>query len=68
MVDTDDGRRITPWVWHKLPTGELMRENRAFMHTQLTETKWRLVIFRPETVISCETALFYIYICSNSEN
>ena len=30
MVDTDDtrrmtynGRRTTPWVWHKLPTGEL---------------------------------------------
>ena len=29
MVDTDDtrrttdaGRRTTPWVWHKLPTGE----------------------------------------------
>ena len=20
---TDDGRRTTPWVWHKLPTGEL---------------------------------------------
>ena len=39
MVDTDDtrrttddgrrtpdaGRRTTPWVWHKLPTGELMK-------------------------------------------
>ena len=32
MVDTDDtrrttdaGRRTTPWVWHKLPTGELTR-------------------------------------------
>ena len=31
MVDTDDtrrttdaGRRTTPWVWHKLPTGELI--------------------------------------------
>ena len=29
MVDTDDTRRTmddvrqTPWVWHKLPTGEL---------------------------------------------
>ena len=30
MVDTDDtrrmtndGRQTTPWVWHKLPTGEL---------------------------------------------
>ena len=22
---TDDGRRTTPWVWHKLPTGELKR-------------------------------------------
>ena len=22
---TDDGRRTTPWVWHKLPTGELTR-------------------------------------------
>ena len=20
---TDDRRRTTPWVWHKLPTGEL---------------------------------------------
>ena len=20
---TDDGRQTTPWVWHKLPTGEL---------------------------------------------
>ena len=24
MVDTDDTRRTTPWVWHKLPTGELI--------------------------------------------
>ena len=23
MVDTDDTRRTTPRVWHKLPTGEL---------------------------------------------
>ena len=23
---TDDGRRTTPWVWHKLPTGELKME------------------------------------------
>ena len=34
MVDTDDkrrtmddGRRTTPWVWHKLPTGELKIAN-----------------------------------------
>ena len=34
MVDTDDtrrttydGRRTTPWVWHKLPTGELKITN-----------------------------------------
>ena len=33
MVDTDDTRRTmddvrrtTPWVWHKLPTGELKME------------------------------------------
>ena len=24
---TDDERRTTPWVWHKLPTGELMKES-----------------------------------------
>ena len=23
----DDGRRTTPWVWHKLPTGELTSRN-----------------------------------------
>ena len=23
---TDDGRRTTPWVWHKLPTGELIKK------------------------------------------
>ena len=22
---TNDGRQITPWVWHKLPTGELKK-------------------------------------------
>ena len=34
MVDTDDtrrtihdGRRTTPRVWHKLPTGELIKNN-----------------------------------------
>ena len=27
MVDTDDGRRTTPGVWHKLPTGELKNIN-----------------------------------------
>ena len=25
---TDDGRRTTPWVWHKLPTGELIRQKK----------------------------------------
>ena len=25
---TDDGRRTTPWVWHKLPTGELKTAER----------------------------------------
>ena len=23
----DDGRRTTPWVWHKLPTGELITKS-----------------------------------------
>ena len=28
---THDGRRTTPWVWHKLPTGELKRcSNRKY--------------------------------------
>ena len=39
MVDTDDTRRTmddvrrtTPWVWHKLPTGELKNTlNTLFM-------------------------------------
>ena len=29
MVDTDDTRRTTPRVWHKLPTGELKIKNRS---------------------------------------
>ena len=46
MVDTDDtrrttdvgrrtpdaGRRTTPWVWHKLPTGELIRDKENIKH------------------------------------
>ena len=24
---TDDRRRTTPWVWHKLPTGELKKRD-----------------------------------------
>ena len=29
---TDDGRRTTPWVWHKLPTGELKIEPSYKIH------------------------------------
>ena len=45
MVDTDDtrrttydGRRTTPGVWHKLPTGELKKENlvEAAVHFGIT--------------------------------
>ena len=28
---TDAGRRTTPWVWHKLPTGELIKSNRLII-------------------------------------
>ena len=44
MVDTDDtrttddGRRTTPRVWHKLPTGELKTsENGTLRHGYLRE-------------------------------
>ena len=30
---TDDGRRTTPWVWHKLPTGELKIYNYNQFHS-----------------------------------
>ena len=33
---TNDGRRTTPWVWHKLPTGELIIIFRK-KNTALTE-------------------------------
>ena len=44
MVDTDDtqrttnaGRRTTPWVWHKLPTGELKMWNNEQILFQTVE-------------------------------
>ena len=32
MVDTDDTRRTTPWVWHKLPTGELKTRKQRYLY------------------------------------
>ena len=29
---THDGRRTTPWVWHKLPTGELKTRKQRYLH------------------------------------
>ena len=31
MVDTDDTQWMLPGVWHKLPTGELMKEAAVFL-------------------------------------
>ena len=28
---TDDERRTTPWVWHKLPTGELKNQSKIIV-------------------------------------
>ena len=44
MVDTDDtrrtpdaGRRTTPRVWHKLPTGELKNDCQFFIRLEKTQ-------------------------------
>ena len=50
MVDTDDNRRTTdngrrtmPWVWHKLPTGELKMSDvwvKSGLHIALKKYKF----------------------------
>ena len=35
---TDDGRQTTPWVWHKLPTGEL--KMKVFIEIVSLKLKW----------------------------
>ena len=32
---TDDRRRTTPWVWHKLPTGELIKTTQFMFRKHL---------------------------------
>ena len=33
---TDDGHRTTPWVWHKLPTGELKILQHSFKSCKIS--------------------------------
>ena len=51
MVDTDDtrrtihaGRRTTPRVWHKLPTGELKNTLNILIMSDILETESNAVI------------------------
>ena len=32
---TDDRRRTTPWVWHKLPTGEVIKTREGFLRKNI---------------------------------
>ena len=72
MVDTDDtrrttndGRRTTPWVWHKLPTGELKDTEMSTIFSTTTITNSNTKKFRICQFISLrfekkETATFLL--------
>ena len=58
MVDTDDtrrttdnGRRTTPWVWHKLPTGELKNRSSVCLTAKANGIKLKpFIVFKGKRI------------------
>ena len=70
MVDTDDtrrtmddGRQTMPWVWHKLPTGELKQNKKI---AQLFNRKYKKKC-KNNVITMLYHYSTYIKTCENSE-